>query len=140
MKAGRISLNEGAKRAGVAKKAKTAKMLQPERPDSSEVPDTKPKRVHTSGAEAKEVPVVDDATSTEEKLEKSFWNWVESHDPDNLLAIKVALQQAFAQMDLNDLKQIVGLMDLQDLKEIVPSSNKRRMSVLRVRQRQRWKP
>jgi hypothetical protein len=99
----------GAKRAGVAKKAKPAKRLQPERPDSSEVPDTKPKRASTSGAEAKEVPVVDDATSKEEKLDKSFWNWVESQEPDNLLAIKVALQQAFAQMDLNDLKQIVGL-------------------------------
>jgi hypothetical protein len=41
------------------------------------------------------------------------------------LAIKVALRQTFAQMELGDLaiadvlKQIVGLMDLQDLKEIV---------------------
>jgi hypothetical protein len=126
VKAGKISLNEGAKRAGVAKKAKAAKrVFQLERADSSEEPDTKAKRASTSGAEAKEVPVVDDATSKEEKFEKSFWNWVESHDPDNFLAIKAALQQTFAQMDLGDLaiaaalKQIVGLMDLQDLKEIV---------------------
>ena len=126
VKAGKISLNEGAKRAGVAKKTKHAKKdFQPERAESSEPSDTKAKRTNTSGAEAKEVPVVDDATSKEEKLEESFWDWVESQDPDNLLAIKVALQQIFAQMDLGDLaiadalKQIVGLMDLQDLKEIV---------------------
>ena len=126
VKAGRISLNEGAKRAGIAKKAKAAKrVFQPERPDSSGVPDRKEKRANTSGAEAKEVPVVDDGASKEEKLVKSFWNWVNSQDSDGPLAIKVALQQIFAQMDLGDLaiadalKQIVGLMDLQDLKEIV---------------------
>jgi hypothetical protein len=125
VKAGKISLNEGAKRADVAKKAKPAeKDFQAESAESSELSDTKAKRANTSGAEAKEVPVVDDATSKEEKLGRSFWNWVESQD-DNLLAIKVALQQIFAQMDLGELaiadalKQIVGRMDLQDLKGIV---------------------
>jgi hypothetical protein len=38
-----------------------------------------------------------------DRLSRSFWNWVESQDPDNLLAIKIALQQIFAQMDLGDL-------------------------------------
>jgi hypothetical protein len=119
VKSGRISLNEGAKRAGVTKKGKTAKKdFQPERPDSSEVSDAKAQRANTSGAEAKEVPVLD-ATSKEEKLHESFWNWVDSQDSDGPLAIKVALQQAFAQAELDDLKQIVGIMDLQDLKEIV---------------------
>jgi ParB-like nuclease domain len=126
VKAGNISLNEGAKRAGVAKKAKPAKKdLQSKKPDRSEVPKTKAKRHETSSPEAKDVPVVDDGASKEEKLGKSFWRWVEEQEPDNLLAIKVALQQIFAQMDLGDLaiadalKQILGLMDLQDLKEIV---------------------
>jgi hypothetical protein len=126
VRAGRISLNEGAKRAGVAQKAKAAKrVLQPVRSDSSDEPDTKAKRASSFGAEAKEVPVFEDAASKEEKLKDSFWNWVESQEPDNLLAIKAALQQIFAQMDLGELaiadalKQILGLMDLQDLKEIV---------------------
>ena len=126
VKADKISLNEGAKRAGVAKKAKSAKKdLQPKKPGRSEVPETKAKRHETSSPEAKDVPVVDDGASKEEKLKDSFWNWVESQEPDNLLAIKVALQQTFAQMDLGELaiadalKQILGLMDLQDLKEIV---------------------
>jgi hypothetical protein len=119
VKEGRISLNEGAKRAGVAKKWKTAKKdFRPERPGSPEVPDAKVKRASTSDAEGKEVPVVDDATFKKQKLEESFWSWVDSQ-VDGSLAIEVALQQAFAQTDLNDLKQIVGLMDLQDLKEIV---------------------
>ena len=44
VKAGKIGLNEGAKRAGVAKKRKPAKrVFQPERPDASEEPDTKAK-------------------------------------------------------------------------------------------------
>jgi hypothetical protein len=94
-------------------------VFQPERPDSSEVSDAKAQRANTSGAEAKEVPVVDDATSKKQKLQESFWNWVDSQDSDGPLAIKVALQQAFAQVDLDDLKQIVSLMDLQDLKELV---------------------
>jgi hypothetical protein len=63
----------------------------------------------STGAEAKAVPGGDDTTSEEEKLERSFWNWVESHDPDNLLAIKIALQQIFAQMELGDLA-IVGVL------------------------------
>jgi hypothetical protein len=118
--AGKISLNEGAKRTGVGKKAKSAKKdFQPEKSDSTEAPDIKAKRADTSDAEAKEVPVVHDGASKEEKLGKSFWKWVEEQEPDNLLAIKVALQQTFAQVDLDDLKHIVGLMDLQDLKEIV---------------------
>ena len=124
--AGRISLNEGAKRAGVAKKAKPAeKDFQAGLPESSAMADTKAERANTSCAETKEFRVVDDATSKEEKLERSFWNWVESHDPDNLLAITVALQQSIAQADLgvsdtvDALKTIVALMDLQELKEIV---------------------
>ena len=69
--------------------------------------------------------MVDDATSKEEKSEKSFWNWVDSQRGQSVWPFKVALQQIFAQMDLGDLaiagilKQIVSLMDLQDLKEIV---------------------
>jgi hypothetical protein len=124
VKAGRISLNQGAKRSGVSKKAKTAKNSSPKSADSSEVPVTKAKNANTSDAEGKEAPVVD-ATSKEEKLQRSFWEWVESHDADNGLAIKVALQQIFAQMDLGDLaiadalKQIVAVMDLEDLKEMV---------------------
>jgi hypothetical protein len=118
--AGKISLNEGAKRTGVGKKAKSAKRdLHPKRPDSSEVPETNAKRDDTFYPAAKEVPVADDGASKEEKLGKSFWKWVEEQEPDNLLAIKVALQQTFAQVDLDDLKHIVGLMDLQDLKKIV---------------------
>jgi hypothetical protein len=124
--AGKICLNEGAKRAGVAKKAKPAKgEFQAERSESSEVLGTKAGPVDITGAEKKGFRVVDDATSKEEKLERSFCDWVESHDPDNLLAIKVALQRAFAEMDLGDLaiagvvEQIVRLMDLEDLKELV---------------------
>jgi ParB-like nuclease domain len=124
VKAGKISLNEGAKRAGVAKKEKPAKNLPSKKADSSEVPDTKAKSANTSDAESKEVPVVD-ATSKKEKLRRSFWKWIESQDPDNRLALEVALQEILAQMDLGDLaiagalKQIVVVMDLQDLKEMV---------------------
>ncbi len=124
VKAGKISLNEGAKRAGVAKKAKNAKNFPSKRADPSEVPDPKAKSTNTSDAESKEVPVVD-ATSKKEKLRRSFWKWIESKNPDNRLALEVALQEILAQMDLGDLaiadalKQIVAVMDLQDLKEMV---------------------
>jgi hypothetical protein len=124
--AGRINLNEGAKQAGVAKKEKPAdKDSQAGLTESSAMADTMAERANTSCAETKEVQVVDDTTSKEEKLGRSFWNWVESHDPDNLMAIDIALQQIFAQKDLGDLaiagyvERIVGRMDLEDLREIV---------------------
>jgi hypothetical protein len=126
VKAGRMSLAEGAKRAGVVKKSKLPKTVaQPERSESSEVLGIKAEPFDIVAAEPKGAPLVHDAISKEEKLANSFWGWVESHDPDNLLAIDIALQQIFAQKDLGDLaiagyvERIVSRMDLEDLREIV---------------------
>ena len=152
VKAGKISLNEGAKRAGVAKKAKPAKkVFQPERTELSEPSDTKAKRTNTSGAEAKEVPVVDDATSKEEKLEDLFGIGLSRKTrttfwPSRSLSSKSSPRWTWAiwLSQMPSSKSSVSWICRISRKSL-PSRNWRRltltpMSVFRVCLGRRWKP